>query len=97
MKLLLTTAAFLALTTHAFAWDGVNIDTGNSITIDDGSDLSEGTTLDAIDDETGDQFQIVIQSVSQVDGGTEIQVTNTANDQTEIYDFADPGDDTQPQ
>ena len=97
MKLLLAAAAFLAMNVHAFAWDGVNVDTGTSITIDDGSDLSEGNTLDAIDDESGDQFQIVIQSVSQIESGTEIQVTNTANDQTEIYDFADPSDDAAPQ
>jgi hypothetical protein len=97
MKLLLAAAALLAMSATAFAWDGVNIDTGTSISVDDGSDLSEGNTLDAIDDETGDQFQIVIQSVSQIDGGTEIQVTNTANNLTEIYDFADPGDEAAPQ
>ena len=94
MKLLLAAAAILAMSANAFAWDGVNVDTGTSISIDDGSDLSEGNTLDAIDDESGDQFQIVINSVSEIDGGTEIEVTNTANSQTEIYDFKDSGDGT---
>lgn len=97
MKIILTAVALLALSSQAFAWDGVNVDTGNSITIDDGSDLSEGSTVDAVDDDSGDQFQIVVQSASAIDGGTEIQVTNTANNQTEIYDFADPGDEAQPQ
>ena len=97
MKLLLAAVAFLAMNVQAFAWDGVNVDTGTSITIDDGSDLSEGNTLDAIDDESGDQFQIIIQSVSDIENGTEIQVTNTANNQTEIYDFADPTDEAAPQ
>ena len=97
MKYLLPVAAFFLMTTHAFAWDGVNIDTGTSITIDDGSDLSEGSTVDAIDDETGDEFQFVIESVSKIDGGTEIQVTNTTTNQTEIYDFTDSTDDAAPQ
>lgn len=97
MKFLLTVAALLAMNVQAFAWAGVNVDTGTSITIEDGSDLSEGNTLDAIDDESGDQFQIIIQSVSQTENGTEIQVINTANNQTEIYDFADPGEDAAPQ
>jgi hypothetical protein len=93
MKLLTVVAAIFAMSANAFAWDGVNVDTGTSISIDDGSELSEGNTLDAIDDESGDQFQIVINSASEIDGGTEIEVTNTANNQTEIYDFKDPGAD----
>jgi hypothetical protein len=97
MKLILAAAALIALNAQAFAWDGVNVDTGTSITIDDGSDLSEGNTLDAIDNESGDEFQIVIQSASDIDGGTEIQVTNTATNQTETYDFADPDEADQPQ
>ncbi|MEO6610112.1 MAG: hypothetical protein ABIN69_16755 [Aestuariivirga sp.] len=97
MKLLTVVAATLAMTAHAYAWDGVNVDTGTSISIEEGSELSEGNTLDAIDDESGDQFQIVINTVSQIDGGTEIEVTNTSNNQNEIYDFQDPGDDEAPQ
>jgi len=98
MKVLLAVAALLIMNVQAFAWDGVNVDTGTSITIDDGSDLSEGNTIDAVDDDSGDQFELVVQSVSQTENGTEIQVNNMANDQTEIYDFADPGDDeTAPQ
>jgi hypothetical protein len=97
MKLILAVAATLAMSANAYAWDGVNVDTGTSISIEDGSDLSEGNTLDAVDDESGDQFQIVINSVSQIDGGTEIEVTNTANNQTEIYDFQDPTDEEAPQ
>ena len=93
MKFLTVVAATVAMTAHAYAWDGVNVDTGTSISIEDGSDLSEGNTLDAIDDESGDQFQIVINSVSDINGGTEIEVTNTGNNQTEIYDFQDEGDD----
>lgn len=93
MKFWTVVAATMAMTAHAYAWDGVNVDTGTSISIEDGSDLSEGNTLDAIDDESGDQFQIVINSVSDINGGTEIEVTNTGNNQTEIYDFQDRGDD----
>jgi hypothetical protein len=97
MKFLLAAIALIALNAQAFAWDGVNVDTGTSITIDDGSDLSEGNTIDAVDDESGDEFQIVIQSASDIDGGTEVQVTNTSTNQTEIYDFADPDETDQPQ
>jgi hypothetical protein len=97
MKLLTVVAATLAMTAHAYAWDGVNVDTGTSITIEDGSDLSEGNTLDATDDDSGEQFQIVINSVSKIDGGTEIEVTNMSNNQNEIYDFQDQGDDEAPQ
>ena len=93
MKLLTTVAAFIALTSNAFAWSGVNVDTGDTITIDDAADVSEGTTVDAINDDTGDQFQIIVQSASVIDGGTEIVVANQANGQTETYDFADPTPD----
>ena len=92
MKYRLAAVAFLAFGSHAYAWDGVNIDTGTSITIDDGSDLSEGNTLDAFDGETGDEFQIIVDQTSQIDGGTEIQVTNATTNQTEIYDFPDQTD-----
>ena len=97
MKYLLPVAALLMMSAYAFAWDGVNVDTGTSITIDDGSDLSEGNTVDAIDDETGEEFQFVIESASDIDGGTEIQVTNTTTNQTEIYDFTNSTDDAAPQ
>ena len=97
MKYLLPVAALFMMSAHAFAWDGVNVDTGTSITIDDGSDLSEGNTVDAIDDETGEEFQFVIESASDIDGGTEIQVTNTTTNQTEIYDFTNSTDDAAPQ
>lgn len=97
MKYLLPVAALLVMSATAYAWTGVNVDTGTSITIDDSSDLSEGNTIDAIDDETGDEFQLVIESASDIDGGTEIQVTNTTSNQTEIYDFADLTDDAAPQ
>jgi len=93
MKYCLAALALFVLSAHAFAWDGVNIDTGTSISIDDGSDLSEGTTLDAVDGETGDEFQIIIDQTSQIDGGTEIQVTNATTNQTEIYDFPDQTDE----
>ena len=87
--LIISGALFMAA--PAFAWDGVNIDTGSAITIEDGTAVAEGNDIQILDIDTGAPRGVTIDSITQTDSAIEIAVIDDTSGETQTYDF-DPSD-----
>ncbi len=73
MRLLLSALALAAigLAVPASAMDGVNVDTGDAITVDDGTNFNVGDVI-AVYDTDGNEMDVEIQSVN--DNGTTVDL-----------------------
>jgi hypothetical protein len=74
-----------------FAWDGVNTESGNSITIDDSVAIAEGNDIQIMDADSKAQRGVTITTIAQTDSVIEITVVDNTSGETQIYDF-DPAD-----
>ena len=92
MKNIWVVGAFVFLiSAPAFAWDGVNVDTGSSITIDDGEAIAEGNDVQILDTNSATDRGVTITTIIQTDDAIELTVIDDISGDTETYDF-DPAD-----
>ena len=77
MRLTLSVLAisFLALAAPAFAMDGVNTDTGDVVTADDGTTFKIGDLV-TLYDADGNEMSVEVQAVSETDTAIDIDVTD---------------------
>ena len=84
-------SGILLMAAPAFAWDGVNVDTGSIITIDDGTAVAEGSDIQVLDGDTGEQRGVTINAIDQTDSAIEITVIDDTSGESQTYDF-DPSE-----
>ena len=84
-------SGFALMTAPSFAWDGVNIESGNAITIEDGIAIAEGNSIKIIDADSMAKHSVTIATIVQTDDAIEITVVDDTSGETQIYDF-DPSD-----
>ncbi len=84
-------ASLILASMPALAWDGVNIDTGSTISVEDGTAISEGANIPIIDGETNVKRNVTISAISQTDSAIEIAVVDDTSGKIETYDF-DPAE-----
>ena len=82
---------FLRFSNAAFAWDGANIDTGDAVTIPDGTAIAEGASIQIIDQGADTPRSVTISSITQTDAAVEIAVVDDDSGDLATYDF-DPAD-----
>ena len=87
LKTGLVVSSFILLAAPAFAWDGVNVDTGNAISIDDGAAIAEGNDIQILDTDGATNRGVTISTIIQTDSAIEITVVDDASGNTEVYDF----------
>ena len=90
MRIVVAAVFGLAMISQGFAMDGVNVDTGTTVTVDDSTVFAPNTDIDAFDGDSGDPLTFTVQSVAPADTGTEVTVINQATGDTETYDFTAP-------
>ena len=79
--------ALFAFCTPAFAMDGVNVDTGDTVTADDGTNFVIGQTVTLYDAE-GNEMSVVVQGVKQTDAGLDVDVQDQDSGDTATIEFA---------
>ena len=79
--------ALFAFYTPAFAMDGVNVDTGDAVTADDGTNFVIGQPVTLYDAE-GNEMSVVVQGVKQTDAGLDVDVQDQDSGDTATIEFA---------
>ncbi|MDE2446907.1 MAG: DUF5334 family protein [Alphaproteobacteria bacterium] len=88
MKTYMIAFVALALTTRvALAWDGVNVDSGAQVSLDDGSTVAVGAALQLIDTDSGQPLDVTVVSIGQTDEAIQIVVIDNTSGQNQTYDF----------
>ncbi len=77
---------FFAFCTPAFAMDGVNVDTGDAVTADDGTNFIIGQTV-TLYDADGNEMAVVVQGVKQTDAGLDVDVQDQDSGDTATIEF----------
>ena len=77
MRLTLSVLAIslLVLASPAVAMDGVNTDTGDAVTVDDGTTFKVGDLV-TLYDADGNEMSVEVQAVSETDTSIDIDVTD---------------------
>ena len=75
LKLSVFAISILALASPAFAMDGVNTDTGDAVTVDDGTTFSVGDFV-TLYDADGNEMSVQIQAVTETATAIDIDVTD---------------------
>lgn len=84
-------AALVLITAPALAWDGVNIESGDVITIEDGVAIAEGNNIKIMAADSKAQRSVTITTITQTDEAIEITVVDDTSGETQIFDF-DPAE-----
>lgn len=79
--------AALALATPARAMDGVNLDTGDTITTDDNTVFNVGDVI-AFYDADGNEIDVQINNVKETNDATDVDVTDQDTGETATFEFA---------
>ena len=75
LKLSVLAISILALASPALAMDGVNTDTGDAVTVDDGTTFSVGAFV-TLYDADGNEMSVQIQAVTETATAIDIDVTD---------------------
>ena len=75
LTLAILAISFLALACPAFAMDGVNTDTGDAVTADDGTVFTVGDVI-TLYDADGNEMSVQIQTVTDTATAVDIEVTD---------------------
>jgi len=78
-------AAFL-IATPAFAMDGVNTDTGDAVTVDDGTVFNVGDTV-AVYDIDGNELDLQIQAVNDTSTALDVDFVDPDSGETSTIEF----------
>jgi uncharacterized protein YxjI len=89
MRLAFLTLALVTLATPAFALDGVNIATGDTVTVADGTTFTEGDTLPVFDAD-GNQTDYIVQAVKDVDQAIDVDLADVDSGDVTTFEFAKP-------
>ncbi len=89
MRYIFVMIAFFGLTHSAFAMDGVNTDTGDAVTVDDGTVF----TVDAIVpvfNADGDELDLTVQKVTPGDKVVTVDFLNVDSGEASTFEFTTP-------
>ena len=79
--------SLLAFASPAFAMDGTNVDTGDLVTVDDGTIFKVGDTIPFYDTE-GNELDAEIQAVNETDSAIDVDITDPDSGDTATIEFA---------
>jgi hypothetical protein len=79
--------AALALATPANAMDGVNLDTGDAVTVDDNTVFNVGDVI-ALYDADGNEIDVLINNIKDTPDATDIDVTDQDSGETATFEFS---------
>jgi hypothetical protein len=83
--------AFLlgSFVTHAFAWDGIDSSTGESVEIEKGNLVRSGNDIELYDYETGNYHDVTVENINRYGSTVEIEVYDNATGDTRTLEFED--------
>ncbi len=81
--------AFLGLTSLAFAMDGVNTDTGDTVTVDDGTVFSIDDIVPVFNAD-GDEMDLTVQKVTPGDKIVTVDFINIDSGEATTFEFTTP-------
>ncbi|MDE2385369.1 MAG: hypothetical protein KGO53_12200 [Alphaproteobacteria bacterium] len=79
--------ALLALAVPAHAMDGVNVDTGDAVTVDDGTTFNVGDPL-VMFDADGNEIDVEIQAVKDTGAALDVDVIDQDSGDTATIEFS---------
>lgn len=89
MKTFVLFVALFSLVTEAKAWDGVNTETGNEVTIEQGNLVRTGRDIELYDSNSGQYIDMSVESINRVGNSVEIEMYNNETGETQTYEFDD--------
>lgn len=88
MKMLFGILLILAfLPSAAFSWDGINAQNAERITIESGTLVREGKTIDVYDHESGNYKTVIVEDIRTTGITKQIDITDPDTGETETYDM----------
>ena len=89
MRLTLSVLAIslLALASPAFAMDGVNVDTGDTVTVDDGTVFKVGDAI-AVYDADGTEMDVEIQAVNESNTAIDVDIVDPDSGDAATIEFS---------
>jgi len=78
--------ATLAMAVPALAKDGVNLDTGDTVTVDDNQDFNVGDVV-AFFDADGNEVDVSIDKVNDTGDAIDVDVTDQDSGDTATFEF----------
>ncbi len=87
MRLPVVALALVALVSPAMAMDGVNTDTGDAVTVDDGTEFTVGNVI-ALFDADGNEMDIEIQAVNDKGDAIDVDVVDQDSGDTATVEFS---------
>jgi len=79
--------ALLAFPTVAFAWDGVDSDTGASVEIGKGNLVRRGQTIEIYDGNTGSYKDVEVNSIERNSGSVDVEIYDSETGETRILEM----------
>lgn len=89
MRFAFMTIALLSLTGSAFAMDGVNTDTGDAVTVDDGTVFTVDTVIPVFTAD-GDEMDLTVQKVTPGDKSTTVDFIDAESGEEATFEFTMP-------
>jgi hypothetical protein len=87
MRLPVVALALVALASPALAMDGVNTDTGDAVTVDDGTEFTVGNVI-ALFDADGNEMDVEIQAVNDKGDAIDVDVVDQDSGDTATVEFS---------
>ncbi len=86
MRLPVLALALFALASPALAMDGVNVDTGDAVTVDDGTEFKVGDVI-AMFDADGNEMDVQVQAVNDTGTALDVDVADQDTGDTATVEF----------
>lgn len=89
IRLILSVIVLSSFTVQALAWDGVDTESGNSVTIEQGNLVRTGNEIELYDYESGSYKSMEVESIDRVGGTVEMELYDNETGETRTFEFND--------
>ena len=72
---------------HALAWDGVNTESGTSVTIEQGNLVRTGREIEVYDWESGSYRDMEVESINRIGNSVEMELYDNESGEVGTYEF----------
>lgn len=80
-------AALLAFPTIAFAWDGIDSETGASVDIGKGNLVRRGETIEIYDGKSGTYKDVEVNSIDRNGGSVDVEIYDSETGETRVLEM----------
>jgi hypothetical protein len=80
---------FMTFTLPAFAWDGIDVETGENVEIERGNLVRSGRDIEVYNHATGEYHEVTVEDIDRRGSAVEIEVYDYETGEYRTFEFQD--------